>query len=407
MHKTGKILEILVTIIWLAILAAIIGYFYIQQIHEVIGDNIWIIFVVEIFTTALCFSLFMYNRVKKVLINNNLLVAKRTMEKHADETNNIDKDDSQINKKPTETLIKEHHRIIIKEVEDDSQDNNQKTEQVASDAPNDSVPNSTNIPEPPMPETPEPESPKPAEKIYEMQAEPIPPSTVPIIFKDDLIAYVAEGWKEFFKNEQKKEYFNGLINYVSHEYRTKNITPMKEDLFKPFAWCDVDETKVVILGIIPLSNNVADGLAFSTYRGLKPDVTTTNLLKECVDDVNIPSPDDTGCLVPWASRGVMLMNIFMTSPIDNPLGHSSCGYQELTTSIIQELNDDAHPKVFVLWGNAALKYENFITNPNHKVIKSSGPYSMSAYNGFFGSKPFSQINEFLIANKVEPIDWSI
>lgn len=403
MRKLTQLVKVIIVLLWIAILASIIGYYYIQRIHELIGNNLWTLFVVEIFMTALVFSIIMYSRVKTVLIKNKLIG-----------NNAINPEDNTIVAEPEpinstdrvqpETVIKEHHRIIIKEVEDDSV--NTETNPTATDV-NAATNNEQVTSESINQEAPIPEAPKPAEKVYEMQAEPIPPSTVPIIFSDDLIAYVAEGWKKFFTNEQSKPYFNDLISFLVREYRSNTLTPMKEDLFKPFAWCDIDETKVVFLGVIPLSNNVADGLAFSTYRGLKPDITTTNLIKECVDDVNIADPSDNGCLIPWASRGVMLMNIYMTSPINNPLGHSSCGYQELTTSIIQELNNDMHPKVFVLWGNTAQKYGNFVTNPAHLVIKTQGPYSMSANNGFFGSKPFSQINKFLTDNKIEPIDWSI
>ena len=212
-------------------------------------------------------------------------------------------------------------------------------------------------------------------------------------------------FQELINIERNKEYFKKLESFLKEEYSSKTIFPPKDEVFSMFNYCELDEVKVVIIGQDPYHEiNQAHGLAFSVKEGNELPKSLINIYKELYDDLLITRL--TGELSDWARQGVFLINTILTVEEGKANSHRNKGWEIFTSRVIEELNKDNHPKVFVLWGKQAFEYEKMITNSKHGIIKSAHPSPLSAYRGFFGSKPFSRINEFLKNNNLEPIDWS-
>lgn len=210
---------------------------------------------------------------------------------------------------------------------------------------------------------------------------------------------------ELIKLEKEKEYFKTLETFLEKEYSEKTIFPPKDEIFNAFNLCPFENVKVVIIGQDPYHEiNQAHGLAFSVKDGNKLPKSLMNIYKELYDDILVTRL--TGELTDWAKQGVFLINTILTVEEGKANSHKNKGWEIFTTKVIEELNKDNSPKVFVLWGNQAYEYERIIKNSNHLIIKSAHPSPLSAYRGFFGSKPFSRINEFLISKNINPIDWS-
>ena len=212
-------------------------------------------------------------------------------------------------------------------------------------------------------------------------------------------------FEEIINRERKKDYFKKLESFLEEEYRTKTIFPPKDEVFTAFKLCEFKDVKVVIIGQDPYHEiNQAHGLAFSVKHGNKLPKSLINIYKELYDDLLITRL--TGELSSWASQGVFLINTILTVEEGKANSHRNKGWEIFTSRVIEELNKDNNPKVFVLWGNQAFAYEKMLTNSNHCILKSAHPSPLSAYRGFFGSKPFSKINKFLKENNLEEIDWS-
>ena len=209
---------------------------------------------------------------------------------------------------------------------------------------------------------------------------------------------------DFYNNEKEKDYFNKLFDFIDSEYETKTIYPLRKDIFRAFTLTDFDDVKVVILGQDPYhEEGEAHGLAFSTLKKELPR-SLQNIYKEMESDLNVKINQD-GNLEYLAKQGVLLLNTVLTVEEGKANSHRKHGWEIFTDNIIKELNKDNKPKVFILWGNPSIAKEPLISNPNHFIIKSSHPSPLSARTGFFGSKPFSKTNEFLIKNNLEPINW--
>ena len=162
---------------------------------------------------------------------------------------------------------------------------------------------------------------------------------------------------------------------------------------------------VVIIGQDPYHGlGEAHGLSFSVKENVKMPPSLQNIFKELYNDLGIKRTKSD--LTDWAKEGVLLLNSIMTVEKDKPLSHKNKGWEIFTNSVIKAINDDNNPKVFVLWGKEAQKLKEMITNDKHLIIESNHPSPLSASRGFFGSKPFSKINNFLISNNLEPIDFS-
>ena len=211
-------------------------------------------------------------------------------------------------------------------------------------------------------------------------------------------------WDDILYEEVSKEYFNNILNEVNKLYSEKTIYPPKKDVFNAFR-LSYKDVKVVILGQDPYhGEGEAHGYAFSCLKTPIPP-SLKNIYKELYDDLGIKKDILDGNLMPWVRQGVMLLNTGLTVEKDKPNSHKDLGWQVFTDEVIRKLNERDKPVVFILWGNNARNKKSLITNSRHLVIESAHPSPFSARNGFFGSKPFSKTNDFLIKNNITPIKW--
>ena len=218
---------------------------------------------------------------------------------------------------------------------------------------------------------------------------------------------IGNDWDQILSNEFKKEYFINLINKVRDEYKKKTVFPRKDQVFNAFRYTSYKDLKVVILGQDPYHGvGEAEGLSFSVPLDIKKPPSLVNIFKELNDDLGVPIPNH-GSLHSWAKQGVLLLNATLTVIKDLAGSHQGLGWETFTDNVIKIINEKETPVVFILWGRYARSKKKLITNPLHYVIESAHPSPLSAYNGFFGSHPFSKTNNFLIKNKIKPIDWKI
>ncbi len=211
-------------------------------------------------------------------------------------------------------------------------------------------------------------------------------------------------WDEVLSEEIKKDYFKKLGIFVRGEYKNKQVFPPYEHIFDALRFTDYDEVKVVILGQDPYHGlGEAHGLSFSVHEGIAMPPSLQNIFKELESDLGIKRTKSD--LTDWAMQGVLLLNSIMTVEKDKPLSHQNKGWEIFTDNIIKYLNEREKPVIFLLWGSFARSKKNLITNKNHYIIESVHPSPLSAYRGFFGSKPFSKINNILEKNNIEKINW--
>lgn len=214
-------------------------------------------------------------------------------------------------------------------------------------------------------------------------------------------------WKNYLNEEFKKDYYLELRKFLVNEYNSRVIYPNMYDLFNALHYTPYEKVKVVILGQDPYHGpNQAHGLSFSVNPGVKTPPSLVNIYKELHTDLNCYIPNN-GYLKKWADQGVLLLNTVLTVRAGEANSHKNKGWERFTTKVIEVLNKKETPIVFILWGNNAISKESLITNPKHLIIKSVHPSPLSASRGFFGSKPFSKTNEFLISTNQTPIDWQI
>lgn len=219
------------------------------------------------------------------------------------------------------------------------------------------------------------------------------------IFKND--------WAEYLNLELKEPYYIKLREFLINEYKTRTIFPGMHDIFNALHYTSYKDTKVVILGQDPYHGpKQAHGLSFSVQPGVEAPPSLLNIFKELQTDLGCTIPNN-GCLLPWAEQGVLLLNAVLTVRERQANSHQGLGWEQFTDKVIAILNKRPEPIVFILWGKPAQKKKTMITNQNHLVIESPHPSPLSAHRGFFGSKPFSRANEFLIKNNKQPIDWQL
>ena len=216
---------------------------------------------------------------------------------------------------------------------------------------------------------------------------------------------INKNWDIILKDELKKDYFKKLGVFVKNEYKNKICYPQYKDIFNALRYTDYDGVKVVILGQDPYhGENEAHGLSFSVRDNVKRPPSLNNIFKELENDLGIKKMNND--LTNWAKQGVLLLNSIMSVVKDTPLSHKEKGWEIFTDNIIKLLNEREEPIVFILWGGYARSKKKLITNKNHYIVESVHPSPLSAYNGFFGSCPFSKTNNFLISKNIIPIDWS-
>jgi uracil-DNA glycosylase len=216
-----------------------------------------------------------------------------------------------------------------------------------------------------------------------------------------------KSWHQIIREEQVKDYYKNIVKKIKEDLETKEVFPLTENIFNAFKLCPYNKLKIVLLGQDPYHNpGEAHGLSFSVMPGIKIPPSLQNIYKELKADLDIDPPIH-GCLSAWAKQGVLLLNTSLTVRKNEPNSHKDIGWSIFTDKIISIINEKETPVVFILWGNNAKQKKKLITNPIHLILESAHPSPFSAYSGFFGSKPFSKANEFLIKNDIYPIDWKI
>ena len=205
---------------------------------------------------------------------------------------------------------------------------------------------------------------------------------------------IVNGWKTFIDEETSKDYFQSLKSFIIEEYNTKSVYPRKGDIFKCFELTDFNNVKVVILGQDPYHQvNQAHGLCFSVNKGIKVPPSLVNIYKEIHSDLGIDIPNH-GNLTKWANEGVLLLNTIMTVVDSKPMAHKNKGWEIFTDRVIEKLNEDDTPKVFMLWGTPSRSKKSLITNPKHLVLETVHPSPLSAYNGFLDANIFLKLMSF-------------
>lgn len=218
---------------------------------------------------------------------------------------------------------------------------------------------------------------------------------------------IGNDWDLYLEEEYNKDYFKKLIQFIDKEYKEKTIYPKKCEIFNAFRHTSYKDTKVVILGQDPYHGvNQAEGLSFSVKNCVRKPPSLQNIFKEMESDLGIPFPTSNS-LIPWAEEGVLLLNTVLTVQESHPASHKDMGWELFTDEVIKKLNEKETPVVFILWGSFARSKKKLITNPRHYVIESAHPSPFSAYNGFFGSRPFSKTNAFLKSQGLKEIDWRV
>ena len=214
-------------------------------------------------------------------------------------------------------------------------------------------------------------------------------------------------WEKALQGEFRKPYYRKLFETVGREYRTAAVYPPADDIFNAFHLTPLPDVKVVILGQDPYHEpGQAHGLSFSVMPGVEIPPSLVNIYQELHDDLGCKIPNN-GCLTKWARQGVLLLNTVLTVRAQRAFSHKDIGWQEFTDAAIRVLAGQDRPLVFILWGRPAQQKASMITNPRHLILKSPHPSPLSAYRGFFGSRPFSKTNAYLEANGLKPIDWQI
>ena len=221
------------------------------------------------------------------------------------------------------------------------------------------------------------------------------------------MAPISNDWLEPLKPEFQKPYYKELFQKVTEEYQTRKIFPPADDIFNAFHLTPLSKVKVVIIGQDPYHNDgQAHGLCFS----VKPDVeippSLVNIYKELEDDLGCYVPNN-GYLTKWAEQGVLMLNTVLTVRAHQAASHQNMGWEQFTDAAIRAVNEVDRPVVFLLWGRPAQQKQSLLNNPKHLILKAPHPSPLSAYRGFFGCKHFSQTNEFLKENGLDPIDWQI
>ena len=218
---------------------------------------------------------------------------------------------------------------------------------------------------------------------------------------------ITNDWLSPLKPEFSKPYYAKLYKKVMEEYRTRLIFPPANDIFNAFELTPLNEVKVVILGQDPYHG---DGQAHGLWFSVKPDVeippSLVNIYQEMHDDLGCYIPNN-GYLTKWAKQGVLLLNTVLTVRAHQANSHRGIGWEEFTDAAIRVLNEQDRPIVFILWGRPAQMKKSMLNNPKHLILEAPHPSPLSAYRGFFGSRPFSRTNEFLEQNGLPPIDWQI
>ena len=218
---------------------------------------------------------------------------------------------------------------------------------------------------------------------------------------------IEPSWFEVIGDEFQKPYMNALRNFLREEMKQHTVYPPSNEIFNAFWHTPFHDVKVIILGQDPYHGpNQAHGLCFSVKKGVEPPPSLINIFKELHSDLNIPTPNH-GCLTDWAKQGVFLLNTSLTVRANESQSHANKGWETFTDNVIQKLNHLRSFLVFILWGKPAQAKISMIDSNRHLILTAAHPSPLSAHRGFFGSRPFSQTNDYLIQTGQSPIHWSL
>ncbi|WP_105117791.1 uracil-DNA glycosylase [Streptococcus suis] len=210
-------------------------------------------------------------------------------------------------------------------------------------------------------------------------------------------------WHELIKEQLPEHYFGKINQFLDKAYASGTVYPPREKVFAAIQTTALEKVKVVILGQDPYHGpGQAQGLSFSVPNSVPAPPSLQNILKELADDIGVKQDHD---LTAWAEEGVLLLNACLTVPAGQANGHAGQIWEPFTDAVIKVVDGLDQPVVYILWGAYARKKKALITNPNHLIVESAHPSPLSAYRGFFGSKPFSQANAFLHSKGSSEIDW--
>lgn len=214
-------------------------------------------------------------------------------------------------------------------------------------------------------------------------------------------------WQPIIEVATATDSYQRLREFLKQEYAMQTVYPAMANIWTAFQWTDYEEVKVVILGQDPYhGEGQAHGLSFSVQPGITPPPSLKNMYKELAEDMGI-KPVQHGFLKSWAEQGVFLLNTVLTVRKGQAHSHRGKGWEDVTDFAISSLNKREQPIVFLLWGAAAQKKRGLINENKHHVLTAPHPSPLSAYRGFFGSKPFSRTNELLLSSGQQPIEWRL
>ena len=218
---------------------------------------------------------------------------------------------------------------------------------------------------------------------------------------------ITNDWLEAVGEEFKKDYYKDLYQFVKEEYSKCVVYPKSEDIFNAFHFTPLSQVKVVIIGQDPYHNvNQAHGLCFSVKPEVEVPPSLVNIYQELHDDLGCEIPNN-GYLEKWAKQGVLMLNTVLTVRAHQAGSHQGKGWEKFTDAVIEAVNKEDRPIVFLLWGKPAQAKKKMLNNPKHLILEAPHPSPLSAYRGFFGCKHFSQTNNFLQEHGLETIDWQI
>ncbi len=218
---------------------------------------------------------------------------------------------------------------------------------------------------------------------------------------------ITNDWLNVINDEFRQKYYADLYKFVKNEYNQYEVFPLADDIFAAFHLTPLEKVKVVILGQDPYHNvGQAHGLCFSVKPEVEIPPSLVNIYAELRDDLGCKIPNN-GYLVKWAEQGVLLLNTVLTVRAHQANSHQGKGWEQFTDAVIRAVNKEDRPIVFILWGRPAQMKKGMLNNPKHHILEATHPSPLSSFRGFFGSRPFSKTNQFLMDHGIEPIDWQI
>lgn len=217
---------------------------------------------------------------------------------------------------------------------------------------------------------------------------------------------IEPSWKKVLEPEFAKDYFKKLTEFVKNEYLSSKVYPLPKFIFRAFELTPFDQVKVVVLGQDPYHGvDQANGLAFAVNDGVRLPPSLQNIYKELKSDTGQDPEVEGGALEAWAKQGVLLLNATLTVQAGKAASHQNKGWEQFTDAVIRVLSEQKQHLVFILWGAYAQKKGAIVDESKHLVIRSAHPSPLSAYHGFFGSKPFSRCDLYLLEHGETPIIW--